>query len=173
MKTNVKLKLSNVRLSFPSIFKKSNYDGKEGKYEATFLLNKETQKDQIDMLMEAIKDAMKEAKIKVGSDKICLRDGDDIEYSGYAGHMAFKASTNRRPTLIDRDKSPLVEDDDKLYAGCYVNAIVGVWAQNNNYGKRINGNLYGIQFAKDGESFVANLDVMEDFDDLSDDEMFQ
>lgn len=167
-----KIQLKNVRLSFPSIFKRSEFNGEQGKFEATFLLNKETQADQIEKLEKAIDAAIAEAKIKVPSDKRCLKDGDDFDYDGYAGHMAFKASTNRRPTIIDRDKTPLVEDDGKPYAGCYVNAIVDIWIQSNSYGKRANGNLFGIQFFKDGEAFGAgDVDVTDEFDDFDDEDL--
>ena len=81
--------------------------------------------------------------------------------------MSFKSSANKRPIVIDRDKSPLIEEDNKIYAGCYVNAIVDVCVQNNNYGKIVNGNLYGIQFVKDGEAFGSGpTDVGDNFDDL-------
>lgn len=167
-----KIQLKNVRLSFPSIFKRSEFNGEQGKFEATFLLNKETQADQIEKLEKAIDAAIAEAKIKVPSDKRCLKDGDDFDYDGYSGHMAFKASTNRRPTIIDRDKTPLVEDDGKPYAGCYVNAIVDIWIQSNSYGKRANGNLFGIQFFKDGEAFGAgDVDVTDEFDDFDDEDL--
>lgn len=167
-----KIQLKNVRLSFPSIFKRSEFNGEQGKFEATFLLNKETQSDQIAAIEKAIDAAIAEAKIKVPSDKRCLKDGDDFEYDGYAGHMAFKASTNRRPTIIDRDKTPLAEDDGKPYAGCYVNAIIDIWVQNNNFGKRANSNLFGIQFVKDGEAFGAgDTDVTDEFDSFDDEDI--
>lgn len=164
-----KIKLTNVRLSFPSIFKRAEFNGEQGKFEATFLLNKETQADQIEKLQAAIDKAIAEAKIKVPKDKICLKDGDEFEYSGYSGHMAFKASSNKRPTLIDRDKTPLVEEDGKLYAGCYCNAVIDIWVMNNNFGRRANGNLFGIQFYADGEAFGAgDIDVTDEFDSLED-----
>ena len=166
-----KIQLKNVRLSFPSIFKRSDFNGQEGKFEATFLLNKETQADQIAMLEKAIDSAIAEAKVKVPSDKRCFKDGDDFDYAGYEGHMAFKASTNRRPTVIDRDKTPLAEDDGKPYAGCYVNAIVDIWIQDNNFGRRANGNLFGIQFVKDGDAFGAgDVDVTDEFDAFDDED---
>ncbi len=165
-----KITLKNVRLSFPSIFKRSEFNGVEGKFEATFLLNKDEQGQQIDTLNKAIEAAIAEAKIKVSKDKRCLKDGDDIEYDGYQGCVSFKASSNKRPTVIDRDKTPLVEDDGKPYAGCYVNAIVDVWVQDNSYGKRVNANLFGIQFVKDGEAFGSgDIDVTDDFDAIDDD----
>jgi hypothetical protein len=167
--TNTRFTLKNVRLSFPSVFKKSVYNGVEGKYEATFLVDKadEATKAKIDKAIEA---AIKEAKIKVPSDKRCMKDGDEVEYDGYAGMWSLKASTNKRPQVIDRDKSPLTEDDDRIYAGCYVNASVDIWIQNNQYGKRANANLYAVQFVKDGDPFGAgSVDVSDDFEDLDDD----
>lgn len=165
----MKVHLKNVRLSFPSLFQRSNFDGQEGKYEATFLIPKSDKatKAKID---EAIEAALAAANIKVPAAKHCLKDGDDSEYEGYAGNWSFKGGNNKRPTVIGRDKSPLAEDDEVIYAGCYVNAIVDVWVQNNKFGKRVNGNLYGVQFVKDGESFGAGpVDVTDDFDDIEDD----
>lgn len=165
-----KIKLSNVRLSFPSIFNRAEFNGEQGKFEATFLLDKEEQSDQIAKLESAIESAIKEAKIKVPSDKRCLKDGDGVEYDGYAGQVSLKASSKKRPTVIDRDKTPLMEDDQNSpYAGCYVNAVIDLWVQNNTFGRRINANLYGIQFVKDGEAFGSgDIDVMDDFDDMDD-----
>lgn len=168
-----KIMLKNVRLSFASIFKRSEFNGEQGKFEATFLLCKKTQADQIEKIEKAIEAAIKEAKIKVPSDKRCLKDGDDFEYDGYAGHMAFKASSNKRPTIIDRDKTPLAEEDGKPYSGCYVNAVVDIWIQSNSYGKRANGNLFGVQFFKDGDAFGAgDIDVTDDFEEIEDEDDF-
>ena len=172
-----KITLKNVRLSFPSLFKRASFQGTEGKFEATFLLNKETHADSIKEIQEAIK-----AKIatdlkgaKLGADKICLKDGDEIDYDGYAGHFSIKGSNAKRPLIIDRDKTPLTEDDNKLYAGCYVNAIVELWAQSNDFGKRINANLLGVQFFADGEPFGDGINAsVDDFDafDGDDDNIF-
>ena len=168
MAENVKIHLKNVRLSFPSLFKRAVFDGAEGKYEATLLLDKSDKatKKAID---EAIKSAIEEAKIKVPSDKRCLKDGDDSEYDGYEGMWSIKAANSKRPTAINRDKTPLIEEDEVIYAGCYVNAIIDIWTQNNKFGKRANANLYGVQFVKDGEPFgMGPVDVTDDFDDLED-----
>ena len=118
-----KILLKNVRLSFPSVFQKAVFDGKEGKYEATFLISKEDTKTKA-VLDAAIADAIKAAGIKVSGDKLCLKDGDDSTYDGYENTWSLKAANGKRPTVIDRDKSPIIENDEKLYAGCYVNAVV-------------------------------------------------
>jgi len=168
-----KIKLQNVRLSFPSIFKKAQFEGVEGKYEATLLLDKNDKKTKA-IMDKAINELIAEAKIKVPDDKKAIKDGDAIfeekEYDGYEGHWAIKASSSRRPTVINRDKTPVTEDDNIVYAGCYVNAIISFWIQNNKYGKRVNANLYGIQFIKDGTPFGSgDFDVTDDFDEVSDD----
>lgn len=164
-----KIHLKNVRLSFPSLFQKATFNGQEGKYEATFLIDKKDTKTTT-KVMEAVEACISEAKIKVPNDKRCVKDGDLVEYDGYEGNWSLKASNSKRFTILDRDKTPLTEDDGILYAGCYVDAIVEFWAQNNNYGKRINANLLGIRFLKDGEPFGSGpIDVTDEFEDLDDD----
>lgn len=173
----MKIKLQNVRLSFPSIFRKAVFNGDETKFEATFLLDKEKHAEVIAQIKAAIAEKIKTdlKGAKLPADKLCLKDGDGIEYDGYAGCYSLKASNNKRPLVIDKDKTPLSEDDNRIYAGCYVNAIVELWAQNNNYGKRINANLLGVQFMADGEPFgdggvsagVDDFDAFGDDDDLS------
>ncbi len=163
-----KMMLKNVRLSFPSLFHKASFDGNEGKFESTLLIDKSDKKTK-DVIDAAIAEAITEAKVKVPSDKRCLKDGDESDYDGYEGHWSFKAASSKRPTVIDRDKTPIIEADEKVYAGCYVNAVVDIWIQNNKFGKRVNANLYGIQFVKDGEPFgLGATDVTESFDDLDD-----
>lgn len=168
----MKIKIQNARLSFPSLFRKASFNGVETKYEATLLLNKQDHAEVIASIQKAIKEKvtvdLKGAKL--GADKLCLRDGDDVEYDGYSGHMSLKASNKKRPTVIGRDKAPVTEDDNIIYGGCYVNAIIELWAQNNEYGKRVNANLLGVQFVRDGEPFASGETVgADDFDDLSDD----
>lgn len=163
-----KIQIKNVRISFPSIFKRSVFNGEEGKYEATVLIPKEDKKT-IKMLEKAIADAQAEAKIKVAKDKICLKDGDDSDYEDYFDHMTLKAANSKRPTVINRDKTPLTEEDEVIYAGCRVNIIIDFWVQNNSFGKRVNANLYGVQFVADDEPFgMGPVDVTDDFDDLDD-----
>ena len=170
-----KIILKNVRVSFPSLFKKGSFNGEETKYEATFLLNKEEHADSIAEIKAQIADLVKVnlKGAKVPADKLCLRDGDEVEYDGYAGCYSIKCSTKKRPIVIDRDRSPLTEDDNKPYGGCYVNASIDLWVQNNAYGKRVNSTLLAVQFAKDGAPFAdGSTGDVNDFDMLDDDDMF-
>ena len=177
----MKVKLNNVRLSFAQLFEAKTVNG-EGKpaFSASFLINpNDPQVAAINAAIEAVaKDkwgTKADATLKVmrTADKTCLHSGDlKANYDGFEGMLYISSRNALRPLVIDVDKSPLVAEDGKPYSGCFVNASIELWAQDNNYGKRINATLMGVQFFKDGESFsgggVADAD---DFDDLSIDDL--
>ena len=170
----MKITLKNVRLSFPSLFEKVKYDvnnpEEKAKYRAVFLIPKSDVKT-VDLINNAIKDAMNEKfpgkKVTIPKHKWCFQDGDERDYDGYADHWFFSSANLRRPTIINRDKSPIIESDEIIYAGCYVNASVGIWIQDNHHTRRVNGNLHGVQFVSAGEPFGAgDVDALDDFETL-------
>lgn len=153
----MQLKLINVRLSFPDLFKpKAVQPGSEPKYGASFLLYKERDAAQIDAVRKAMFDVATEkwgTKIPTSLKK-CLHEGTEKSYDGYdASNMFLSASATVKPSCVDRDRSPLNGETGKPYAGCQVNAVVRLWAQDNQFGKRINAQLQGVQFVADGEAF--------------------
>lgn len=164
--------LKNVRLSFADIWQPKAFNpGSPLKYSCNFLLDKETQGDQI----KALEKKMQEMALDFFNGKPpkgikrCLGDGEEKSYEGYEGQMFVSASTVRKPEIIDRDKMELVELDDKPYSGCYVNAVIGLWVQDNQYGKRVNANLDLIQFVKEGDRFGggggSKADLLDDIGD--------
>jgi hypothetical protein len=177
----MKIKLNKVRLSFPQLFEATTVNG-EGKpaFSAAFLIDpKDPQVAAINAAIDAVAKekwgAKAEANLKAmrAADKVCLHSGDlKSNYDGFEGMLYISARNPMRPLVIDVNKSPLTEQDGKPYAGCYVNASIELWAQDNNYGKRVNATLMGVQFYQDGESFtgggVADAD---DFDDLTADDL--
>ena len=48
--------------------------------------------------------------------------------------------------------------------------VIDVWAQNNQYGKRINAQLDGVQFVRDGEPFGEGGISVDAFDAFGDDD---
>jgi hypothetical protein len=148
--------LNNVRLSFPVIWKAKGFnEGDTPKFGANFLLDKEANADQILEIKKHIKQAASDhfnGSIPKGL-KFCLNDGEEKAYEGYEGCMYVSTSGQNRPSVIDRDRLPLVETDGRPYAGCYVNAAISLWVQDNKWGKKVNANLVGLQFVKDGETF--------------------
>ena len=125
------------------------------KFDATFLLDKGEHKTLIAEIQTAIKTLAKDKlKGKVpDDDRLCLKDGDETERPEQQGCFVIKASTKRRVPILDRDQTPVTEEDNVIYAGCYVNAFITLWVQNNAFGKRINASLDGVMFAGPGEPF--------------------
>ncbi len=81
---------------------------------------------------------------------------------------SLNASNKARPLVLDRDKTPLTAADGKPYSGSYMNVSLEIWAQDNNFGKRINATLKGVQFVGDGDSFGGGAPASpDDFEDLA------
>lgn len=174
-----RIMLRNVRLAFPALFEPKTVAGEGNpRYSAMLILTPEhPQLPDVQKLMRAVaKDKWKDKaegiyKSLEKTDKLALHDGDTkSQYDGVAGNFFISAAAqeNARPTVIDGNKAPLTERDGKPYAGCYVNASIDFWAQDNNYGKRINAQLRGIQFYKDGDAFSAGRPADSDeFDEVT------
>lgn len=178
---STKIQLKDVRIAFcQSLFSPEQYQGAGPfRYSSVFLIEPGSANDK------AIRAAVKaeadktwtkpgQGDIKVrgfegNSNKFCYVSGDTKEYDGFQGKMALSAhrkDTDGAPTIVDRDKSPLTARSGKPYGGCYVNAVVEIWAQNNeNAGIRCT--LGGVQFLRDGDAFGGAAKVSDDeFDDL-------
>lgn len=173
------LKLQNVRLSFPALFiPKSFDDTQEPKYSAVFLLDEDKNSDDIANIRAAIDVVLLEKytspkNIPKGVKK-CLRNGEEKpDTDGYGPGIVFlSANSAKRVPVVDRDLTPLTDDSGKPYAGCYVNASIRLWVQDNKWGKRVNAQLRAVQFVQDGEAFGEKpVDVEEVFDAVEGDDM--
>jgi len=112
---------------------------------------------------------------KYKPEKKFWRDGDLENWDGYEGcwYISANAQLADRPLVLTNRK----DADGKWipaepggaaapYAGCWVNATIVVWCQDNEHGKRLNCQLKALQFLKDGEAFgAAPVDAQEEFDD--------
>ena len=172
--TNVKL--SNVRLSFPSLWKARKGPDATSKeaFQASFILDKKTNANDIKAVNAMIDQIVKESFKGKRPPKVCLREGAEKgDTDGYGDGVVFiSARSDKRPHVVDRNLAPLAEEDGKPYAGCYVNATVRLWAQDNQYGKRINAKLRCVQFYKDGATFgEAPINIEQEFSVISDDDV--
>lgn len=155
----MKVHLKDVRLSYAQLFEPKQVNGQgEAKFSAAFLFP--ANHPAVAELKKAIQAVATEkwgakagevyAAIKA-KNTACLHDGaEKPEQEAYKGNMFVNASNKIKPLVIDGNRSPLTATDGKPYSGCYVNGIVEVWAQDNQFGKRINASLMGIQFLRDG-----------------------
>jgi hypothetical protein len=157
--------LKHVRLSFPQIWRAVKVEGQpdsKPSFSANLLIAKddkqvaEIEKAILAVATEQWGDKTRKTLEEVrGKDRTCLHDGAHKEYDGYDGCWYITARSQMKPLMLDRYKQPLTEADGRPYGGCYVNASIDVWAQDNQWGKRINATLRGLQFVADGEAFAA------------------
>lgn len=173
----MKLTIKNVRLAFPELWEAKTVNGEgEPAFSASFLLPPDhpqlaeirKAEQQVGQDKWAAKWATVQKEI-LANNRMALKNGDTkASYDGFPGNHFISSRNKTRPTVIDRDRSQLTAKDGKPYSGCYVNAIIELWAQDNSYGKRINASLSGVQFLKDGEPFSGGRPAdADEFDDLS------
>lgn len=205
MAEDAEVMLKDVRLSFadnlfePEMGDKRTKGKHKGKipfrWSVNFLIPKSNT-----VLIDAVKKALIEARDakwpenppKIKGDKLCLQDGDEVDYAGYADHFYVSASRTmygtedadgkvkapKRPFKIIGSRKVKNEDGElkfpelsegDAYSGCYVNAILRIWAQDDeDYGKRLNGSIEAVQFARHGEAFGGGkkVNVDEAFEDM-------
>lgn len=179
----MKVILKDVVLSFPTLFTPKGFAGdpnSKPSYSASFLFDVDSASHKA--MQAAMEQVAAEKWTKAGEGaktlsrlqkegKTCLRDGNDKSFDGYEGRMYVAARSPVQPLLVHRD--PFVRDEDGLiisqngspvpnrvtedsgllYGGAIVNATVDVYAQDSQYGKRINAVLRGIQWVKHGDAF--------------------
>lgn len=177
--------LKDVRLSFPVLWEPREYQEGDGKprWSAVFLIPPGSDNDKL--VRNAIKAAADEVfknradamlkSFEGNALKMCYQDGSKKTYDGYAGmwylscHRAVKTKSGRNhpPKIIDLSKRDVTEESGLIYAGCYVNAKVAIWAQSGaNAG--IRGSFSVIQFNRKGDAFGAAAPTAADMEDLSD-----
>ena len=171
----MKVHLKDVRVSFAQgLFTPAQVQGQgDPKYSASFIFPRDHA--AVAALTEAVIEAAKEKwgekhmevlKTLKAADRLPVHDGDAKgETPGYAGNLFVNASNKVRPLVIDGQRAPLTASDGKPYSGAYVNAVVDVWAMDNQFGKRVNASLLGVQFVRDGDRLsggsVASADDFE------------
>lgn len=176
---NIEIYLEDVRLSYPHLFVPKPYkDDKNSspRFSATFILDKKDHRALIEEIEDAI-EAVKVAKWdddipRIKSDKICFTDGNDADQEEYQDAMVLRSASpeNKPPKVIDQKKQELDERSGKPYGGCYVNAIVRIFAY-DKYGPQINCSLEAVQYLRKGESFgPAPVDVDKKFKEHEEDE---
>ena len=169
--------LSNVRLSFPHLVEpRSSVEGGVKKFSADFImpidhtgfkqfmqkyagLAQSKWNENANQVMQMIQSDRKLRCYGLGDEKIDKKTFKP--YSGYAGMAFISANKDQMPQMIQSDGSPVEAGNTlayqslarKLYGGCYVNAAVKPWIQENKHGRGIRCDLVAVQFHADGEAF--------------------
>jgi len=148
------------RVAYPAVFSaRENLSGIL-KYSLVMLFKKEG--DGIDpikaLIEEAIQDkyglrTQKSTNIPNDLDSP-IRDGDEKDYAGYAGHWAITASNyeNYKPEVIDA-LGKKITTSEEFYAGCYAKATIKAFFY-DRVGKGISISLHNIMKVNDGEPLI-------------------
>lgn len=170
------VQLKNVRIAFiDDLFEPGQYEGKgDFRHTATFIVTPDSANDkaiQATINAEALAlwgkkaDSMLE-DLRGNKNKYCYmknkKDKTGEVYDGFENMYALSAVRKQKdgaPIFLHKFKDPetgkaqkLTGKEGVIYAGCYVNAKVEMWAQAGTYSGMRCG-LLGVQFADHGDSF--------------------
>ncbi len=170
------IKLNDVRLSFPSLFKVKVWQSSNStpKYEASFILDKDLHAKEIEIIKDSINSICSEQKASLENPnlKVCFINGNLTNREEYKNKYVLKSKTGQKFHIVGKDgKTPVYEHENLFYAGCFVSSYISLYYF-NKVSVGIGANLKSIQFRKDGPSFdnVQNIDgafePSEDEDDL-------
>ena len=189
MPTGEMIRLKNVRLSFAALSRpklpKGETDPLKAKYKATFLLDPSNPEHVAQIAaVKASAKAIRAAQwqdAKVQGLKPCFKlnvpkapgseeDEEDVLYEGWENMFSVVTSESEKPKQVNAKGIPVEEGHPGApYSGCYVDAWITLWTQDNSFGKRINGNLLAVQFRGAGDAFSSRQGLVDGikFDDLS------
>jgi hypothetical protein len=179
MAERLKVVTPPFRVSFPAVFEPSSYQGGDPKYSVVglFYPDKFTEADKKTWAsMQAIADAASKDKFKKavkdlpGNFKKPIRSGAEKEHlEGYnvPGCMFATFSSKQRPGIVDRNKQPILTEED-FYPGCWARATITAYPY-DNVGKGVAFGLQNLQKVADGERLDSRTDAQEDFEDDIDD----
>lgn len=175
------IQLKNVRIIYPSLFQKNLWQGKETKYQATFIIQKSNEAiKQLQEQIESIKQLKFDGKIPKTFSS-CLKDIDDLrdeqdKYSAedYNDSFILTAKSNYKPLVVEnyqninsstgKKEQVRITDELKIKSGDYVNAFIELMPYDTP-SKGISGKLLGVQFWKHGESLSKSIPNFDSFID--------
>lgn len=171
--------LSNVRLSFPHLAEPQKQQGENGErisYNCEFILppsdpgfakfwevvNKmalEKWGADAAKILQMVQTDRKKRCYGAGEEKVNQKTFQP--YDGYAGHVFITAGRNTMPQIIGPDGQAIPAENTmacqaiarKMYGGCYVNAAIKPWLQENKHGRGVRCDLVAVQFFADGTPF--------------------
>ena len=166
MSTNRDFFIRNARLSYgDSLFTPKSINGGTPCYSGSFLLPKGD--PQIEALRRIMYEMCMEQWPQKGAEIFnsmelnrytCIKDGALKPENGddYISAMVISANSrqNQPPYVADAQN---VEQNAPgvVYSGCYVNAKLNLWVQENQWGKKVNAQVLIVVKSGDGDAFSA------------------
>lgn len=180
--------LNNVTITYPSIYQKSVYEGKETKYQTGIILKKNDEnykalKATYDAICQEALNSKKLTRAQLtpwirpqgGTKGIlidCAEDPDKYEGPRFENAVILTPKNDHKPCVVNRMREPITEDENEIYGGCVCNVNVSLYVYSKVY-KGIGVQLNGIQKVKDGEPFgAARLAVEDMFEEIDEATMY-
>lgn len=177
--------LKHVRIAFiDELFVPGQYEGKgDFRHTATFIVAPDSENDKL--IQAAIKSESATAwgkkaesfleDLRGNKNKYCYvknkKDKSGEVYDGFEDMYALSAVRKKKdgaPVFLHKIADPETKKPQRLdgsegviYAGCYTNAKVEIWAQTGTYAG-IRCGLIGVQFSDHGDSFGGASRVTDD-----------
>jgi len=169
-----------VRISYPNVFEAHAISGGKPKYSVVMMFNKQDPEHMAALkrlkaeaqavLEQKWPDEKKRPRIPIsGHDRSPIKDGDKAcdqqgiplveKNEEYAGHYLVRASTDKRPVAVAKDKSELLEDP--FYGGCWAKVNVNAYAYQKDANQGVTFGLNGIMFWADDEAFGGGRPSMD------------
>jgi len=165
-----KILTPEFRVSFPHLFKKATFEGKETAYEITMLFPKGA---DLSELKKAVDDAVAANWDEDERDglKLPFHEQGVGKHKDSLGHVKgalfAKARTQNKPGVVDGKLNDITEDSDEIYGGAYARATVNVYT----YKGGVSLGLLNVQKTRDAERFGNKTAAKDDFGAVEDDPM--
>ena len=167
----MKLMLEDLRCAFAAFYTPETFPGGDGAPaygcaliipedhpavemldESYAALAKAKWKDKADVI---VKNCMKDRK-KSAWQKVEYANDEGIVYDGFEGAFYLRVRNEDMPLILGPDAEEITKGKDGApYGGCFVNAQVEPFLQDNTYGKALRCKLLGVQFNRDGDAFAT------------------
>ena len=165
-----KVVIGPCRLSYTHVFAKHspNGDPADGKYQTNVLIPK-TEKETLKAINAAIEAAKQQGIVSKWGGKtpknlsMPLNDGDDKEDELYENHFFVNAKANTRPGIVDRNKQPIV-DEEEMYSGVWAIVSITFFPYEVSGNKGVACGLNNLMKWKDDDRLSGRVSAEADFD---------
>ena len=158
------------RISFPEVFKaKAFEEGQDPKFSCMMCFPKDT--TDMSELKAEIKRVAQEKWGKKRPKKFMqpIKDGADLDLDGMENFWTVRASSNRKPGIVDKNLNLITEEEaEEVYAGAWFRATINAFVFDRQTNKGVSFGLNNLQKIKDDESFVGSVKPQDDFDEIED-----
>lgn len=157
-----------------SIYVASAYKpGDKPAYSCHILIDPTTQdgSENLSMIMNTVEKVKVEAwgtAAAQANPEMFIADGNNKyaakpeSYADYQNKWFCALRNYSRPMLLGQDTSPIMPEEKKFYAGCFVGVQIDVWAKKDDM-TRVNGKVMVLQFQADGPAIFDSQPDLSQF----------